>query len=53
MKVLCPRNPAHLTSSFSSRQEIYCHDCAKGYPWPLKDGQPPIVTSNRDTRGKV
>ncbi len=52
MKVPCPVDPSHQTSSFSSRQSIYCHDCQANYPWPLKEGQAPLVTSNRDTRGK-
>lgn len=51
MKAPCPTSPDHLTSSFSSIQRIYCHDCREHYDWPLNEDQAPLVTNNRDTRG--
>lgn len=27
-----------------------CADCGKTHPWPLDDGQKPLITSSRDIR---
>lgn len=50
MKVPCPTNANHDTTAFSSRQIVYCHDCRKEHPWPLKPGQIPLIANNRATR---
>lgn len=50
MKVPCPTNANHDTTAFSSRQALYCHDCRKEHPWPLKPGQIPLIANNRATR---
>jgi len=50
MKVPCPTNSNHDTTAFSSRQIVWCHDCRKEHPWPLKPGQLPLIANNRATR---
>ena len=50
MKVQCPTNANHDTTAFSSRQIVWCHDCRKEHPWPLKPGQLPLIANNRATR---
>ncbi len=50
MKVPCPTNANHDTTAFSSRQIVWCHDCRKEHPWPLKPGQLPLIANNRATR---
>jgi len=35
---------------FSSLQKKRCAACGAEYPWRLKPGQRPIVTSSRDKR---
>lgn len=50
MKVPCPTGANHDTTAFSSRQNLYCHDCRKEHPWPLKEGQIPLIANNRATR---
>lgn len=50
MKVPCPTNANHDTTAFSSRQTLYCHDCRKEHPWPLKPGQLPLIANSRATR---
>lgn len=50
MKVPCPTNANHDTTAFSSRQIVWCHDCRKEHPWPLKPGQIPLIANNRATR---
>jgi hypothetical protein len=52
VKVPCPVSPHHYTSQFSTYQDLWCHDCRKFHPWPLKDDQAPLITSNRDKRKK-
>lgn len=44
----CPIALWHRTTPYSSTQELYCHNCRKTYPWPLKPGQSPLVTSSKD-----
>lgn len=50
MKVPCPTNANHDTTAFSSRQIVWCHECRKEHPWPLKPGQLPLIANNRATR---
>lgn len=50
MKVPCPTNANHDTTAFSSRQIVWCHDCRKEHPWPLKPGQLPLIANNRQDR---
>ena len=50
MKQPCPKNANHDTSLFSSRNRILCHDCRQYHPWPLKDGQKPLIANSRDAR---
>ncbi len=50
MKQPCPQNANHDATAFSSRQDLWCHDCRKYYPWPLKPGQAPLVGNNRIDR---
>lgn len=52
MKVPCPVSANHYTSQFSTYQDLWCHDCRKFHPWPLKDDKAPLITSNRDKRKK-
>jgi hypothetical protein len=40
------------TIKLSSIQKQKCADCYKLIDWPLKDGQQPLVSSNRDKRSK-
>lgn len=46
----CPVSDEHITSRFSSCQELWCHDCRKTYPWLLKDSEPPLLGPARDKR---
>lgn len=46
----CPVSDEHKTSTFSSYQDIWCHDCRKFHPWPLKDSEPPLLGAARDKR---
>ena len=41
-----------VTIKLSSIQKQKCADCYKMIDWPLKDGQQPLVSSNRDKRKK-
>lgn len=41
-----------VTVKLSSIQKVKCMDCYKMIDWPLKDGQQPLVSSNRDKRKK-
>ena len=41
-----------VTVKLSSIQKVKCMDCYKLIDWPLKDGQQPLVSSNRDKRKK-
>ncbi|MDB5996872.1 MAG: hypothetical protein JWP42_4008 [Pseudomonas sp.] len=50
MKTPCPENANHDTTAFSSTEKLWCHDCRKHYPWPLKDGQKPLLAESRDRR---
>jgi hypothetical protein len=43
----CPTCNAPLVTLSSQRLKL-CVDCKAEYPWPLKEGQKPIVTNNRD-----
>lgn len=36
----------------SSYQVVLCPDCKTETPWPLKDGQAPLINSNRGDRKK-
>lgn len=40
------------TIKLSSIQKQICADCNEMILWPLKEGQPPLVSSNRDRREK-
>lgn len=46
----CPVDATHKTTGYSLRQTLYCHDCRKEHPWPLKPGQLPLIANNRATR---
>lgn len=46
----CPVSDEHKTSTFSSYQDIWCHDCRQFRPWPLKDSEPPLLGPARDKR---
>jgi len=50
MKVPCPVDVDHITTNMSSRERIWCHDCRRYHPWPLKDRQAPLVAGNRAGR---
>lgn len=41
-----------VTIKLSSIQKQKCTDCGVMLSWPLKDGQQPLVSSNRDKRSK-
>ena len=47
---LCPIDATHKTTGFTLEQRLYCHDCRKEHPWPLKPGQIPLIANNRATR---
>lgn len=47
---LCPIDATHKTTGYSLRQKLYCHDCRQYHPWPLKDGQQPLVNPSRADR---
>lgn len=38
------------TIKLSSHDKVWCPKCQVFAPWPLKENQPPLVTSNRDKR---
>lgn len=51
--LLLPRLCYHKTTiKLSSIQKQICADCNARLEWPLKDNQQPLVSSNRDKRGK-
>ena len=53
IKTPLPEKCEHKTTvKLSSIQKQICHDCGEYLPWPLKDGQQPLVSSNRDKRVK-
>ena len=35
---------------YSSLGKSQCSNCGATIQWPLKEGQPPLVSNNRDTR---
>ena len=41
-----------VTSYLSSIQKRKCYHCGDMLPWPLKEGQQPLVSSSRDKRSK-
>lgn len=46
------RCPHRTTLKLSSIQKQKCADCYALIDWPLKEGQQPLVSSNRDKRTK-
>ena len=46
----CPHCGDGRLIKYSSMRKKQCSKCGALLPWELKDGQPPIVTSNRDKR---
>lgn len=46
----CPVDATHKTTGYSLRQTLYCHDCRKEHPWPLKPGQQPLINPSRADR---
>lgn len=51
MIVQCPIDPTHSAiTPFSSRNEMYCHECRTTFPWILGENKIPLVSNNRATR---
>lgn len=46
----CPKCGDPYMIEFSTHRLVRCSACDTDFPWPLKEGQPPLVTNNRDKR---
>lgn len=46
----CPNCGGTVLVRLSSQNRVHCNDCSKWSGWELKDGQPPLISNNRDTR---
>lgn len=44
----CPLCKSTRITRMSSTRTLYCHDCERRIPWKLKDGQKPLIGSNRN-----
>ena len=47
----CPECDSKYIGLLSSLNKIYCHECEKYYPKPLKPGQKSILIKNYKGRG--
>lgn len=52
MTTKCPKCGNPEVVRMSSLRIIYCVDCHTESPWPLKDGQKPLIGSARGDRKK-
>jgi ribosomal protein L37AE/L43A len=52
MTLQCPKCGNPDVIRMSSLRIIHCPDCHTESPWPLKDGQKPLIGSNRGDRKK-
>lgn len=50
MTLQCPKCGNPDVIRMSSLRIIHCVDCHTESPWPLKDGQKPLISSNRGDR---
>jgi ribosomal protein L37AE/L43A len=50
MTLLCPKCHNPHVIRMSSLRIIHCGDCGTESPWPLKDGQKPLISCNRSDR---
>lgn len=48
----CPHCGDSRLIKYSSLRKQQCSKCGSLLPWELKEGQPPLLTTNRDTRRK-
>lgn len=52
MTLQCPKCGNPDVVRMSSLRIIHCPDCHTESPWPLKDGQKPLINTNRGDRKK-
>lgn len=50
MTLICPKCHNPHVIRMSSLRIIHCGDCGTESPWPLKDGQKPLISSSRSDR---